>query len=109
MVLDAQLADTGEVDQAVADIRSMLKGGPEDRDVYVRLGIIYTRAKRWNDALEALAKAEQLSTKPEDKAYVFFLRGDLYQRQKNVRSGRSRIQEGSCQRLRRPIRRARPP
>ena len=50
MVLDAQLADMGQVDQAVADIRSMLKGGPEDRDVYLRLGIIYTRAKRWNDA-----------------------------------------------------------
>ena len=82
MVLDAQLADTGEVDKSVADIRSMLKGGPEDREVYLRLGIIYTRAKRYNEALEALAKAEQLSTKPEDKAYVSFLRGDLYQRQK---------------------------
>jgi tetratricopeptide (TPR) repeat protein len=82
MVLDAQLADTGEVDKSVADIRTMLKGGPEDREVYLRLGIIYTRAKRYNEALEALAKAEQVSTKPEDKAYVSFLRGDLYQRQK---------------------------
>jgi len=83
MVLDAQLADTGQIDQAVADMRSMLKGGAEDRDVYVRLGIVYTRAKQWNDALQALAKAEEVSTKPDDKAYVIFLRGDLYQRQKN--------------------------
>ena len=82
MVLDAQLADTGEFDKSVADIRSMLKGGPEDREVYLRLGIIFTRAKRWDDALQALAKAEQLSTKSDDKAYVSFLRGDLYQRQK---------------------------
>jgi tetratricopeptide (TPR) repeat protein len=82
MVLDAQLADTGEFEKAVSDIRSMLKGGPEDREVYLRLAIINTRTKRWNEALEALAKAEQLSTKPEDKAYVSFLRGDLYQRQK---------------------------
>ena len=82
MVLDAQLADMGQADQAVSDIRSLLKGGPADREVYVRLGIIYTRTKSWNDALESLAKAEQLSTKPEDKAYVYFLRGDLYQRQK---------------------------
>ena len=82
MVLDAQLADTGEFDKAVADIRSMVKGGPEDRDVYLRLGIVYTRAKRWSDAEESLSKAEQLSTKPEDKAYVYFLRGDMYQRQK---------------------------
>jgi tetratricopeptide (TPR) repeat protein len=83
MVLDAQLADTGQLDQAVADMRSMLKGGAEDRDVYVRLGIVYTRAKQWNDALQALAKAEEVSTKADDKAYVIFLRGDLYQRQKN--------------------------
>ena len=82
MVLDAQLADTGELDKSVADIRAMLKGGPEDREVYLRLGIIYTRAKRYDEALEALAKAERLSTKPDDKGYVSFLRGDLYQRQK---------------------------
>jgi tetratricopeptide (TPR) repeat protein len=82
MVLDAQLADMGEFDQAVADIKGMLKGGPEDRDVHLRLAIIYTRAKRWNDAEQSLAKAEQLSSKPDEKAYVSFLRGDLYQRQK---------------------------
>jgi tetratricopeptide (TPR) repeat protein len=82
MVLDAQLADMGQVDEAVSDVHSMLKGGPEDHDVYVRLAIIETRAKRWSDALDALSKAEQFSTKTEDKAYVDFLRGDLYQRQK---------------------------
>ena len=82
MVLDAQLADSGQADQAVSDVRSLLKGGPQDREVYVRLGIIYTRMKSWNDALDAFAKAEQLSTKPEEKAYVNFLRGDLYQREK---------------------------
>jgi tetratricopeptide (TPR) repeat protein len=82
MVLDAQLADMGEFDQAVADIKGMLKGGPEDRDVHLRLAIIYTRAKRWSDAEQSLAKAEQLSSKPDEKAYVSFLRGDLYQRQK---------------------------
>ena len=82
MVLDAQMADMGDFDQAVADIKGMLKGDQDDRDVYVRLGIIYTRAKRWNDAEQSLAKAEQLSTKPDDKVYVNFLRGDLFQRQK---------------------------
>ncbi|HLV88479.1 MAG TPA: tetratricopeptide repeat protein [Candidatus Sulfotelmatobacter sp.] len=82
MVLDAQLADTGEIDSAVSDVRGMLKGGPEDREVYLRLGIIETRAKHWKDAEDAFAKAEQLSGKAEDKAYVYFLRGDLYQRQK---------------------------
>lgn len=82
IVLDAQLADSGDADKAISDVRSMLKGGPEDREVYLRLGIMYTRAKRWNDAMDALAKAEGLSTKIDDKAYVWFLRGDVYQHQK---------------------------
>ena len=82
MVLDSQLADTGDFDRAVADMRGMLKNGPEDRDVYLRLAIIYTRAKRWTDAAQSLDKAEELSTKADDKAYVNFLRGDFYQRQK---------------------------
>jgi tetratricopeptide (TPR) repeat protein len=82
MVLDAQLADTGDPDKPIADVRSLLKGKPEDRDVYVRLAIMYSRVKRYNDAEEALNKAEQLSTKPEDKEYVYFLRGDTYEHEK---------------------------
>src|SRR5208283_546643 len=61
---------------------SLLKGTPEDRDVYLRLAIMYTRLKRYNDAEGALNKAEQLSTKADDKEYVFFLRGDTYEHEK---------------------------
>jgi tetratricopeptide (TPR) repeat protein len=79
MVLDAQLADNGDSEKPLADVRSLLKGAPEDREVYLRLAIMYTRLKRWSDGGEALNKAEQLSPKAEDKEYVFFLRGDLYE------------------------------
>ena len=82
MVLDAQLADTGDPDKPLADVRSLLKGAPEDRDVYLRLSIMYTRLHRWSDAEEALDKAEKLSTKAEDKEYVYFLRGSTYEREK---------------------------
>jgi len=82
MVLDTQLADTGDPEKPLADVRSMLKGKPEDRDVYLRLSIMYTRLKRWSDAEEALNKAEQLSTKADDKEYVYFLRGSTYEREK---------------------------
>jgi tetratricopeptide (TPR) repeat protein len=82
MVLDAQLADMGEVDKSIADVRSLLNGTPDDREVYLRLGIMYTRAKRWKDAEESLDKAEQMSTKTDDKAYAWFLMGDVYNRQK---------------------------
>ncbi len=82
MVLDAQLADTGDPEKPLADVRSLLKGKPEDRDVYLRLSIMYTRLKRWSDAEESLSKAEQLSTKAEDKEYVYFLRGSTFEREK---------------------------
>jgi tetratricopeptide (TPR) repeat protein len=82
MVLDAQLADNGDPEKPLADVRSMLKGTPEDRDVYLRLAIMYTRLKRFGEAEEALDKAEQLSTKPDDKEYVYFLRGDTYEHEK---------------------------
>jgi tetratricopeptide (TPR) repeat protein len=83
MVLDSQLADTGDADKALADVRSLLKGTPEDRAVYIALGQMNTRLRRWNDADQAFNKADQLSIKPEDKEYVHFLRGSEYERQKN--------------------------
>src|SRR5262249_25734609 len=82
MVYDSQLADAGEVDKALADVKSMLKGKPEDREVYVALAQMNTRLKRWADAEAALNKAEELSTKPDDKGYVYFLRGSTFERQK---------------------------
>jgi tetratricopeptide (TPR) repeat protein len=82
MVLDGQLADTGEPDKALADVKSMLKGSPEDREVYITLAQMNTRLKRWDDADAALAKAEELSIKPEEKKEIYFLRGSTYERQK---------------------------
>src|SRR5712691_2312869 len=82
MVLDGQLADTGEPDKALKDVRSMLKGTPEDREVYITLAQMNTRLKRWNEAEEALDKIGRASCRPDEKAYVYFLRGSTYERQK---------------------------
>ena len=82
MVLDSQLADTGESDKALADVKSLLKGTAEDRDVYIRLAIMQTRLRLFPDAEASLGKAEKLSTKPEDKSYVYFLRGSTLEREK---------------------------
>jgi len=82
MVYAAQLADAGQSDKAIADVRSLLKGGPEDRDVYITLGQMYTRLKQFDDAQQAFEKAEELSAKPDDKQYVYFLRGSSFEREK---------------------------
>jgi tetratricopeptide (TPR) repeat protein len=82
MVYAAQLADSGQPDRALADVRSLLKGTPDDREVYITLAQMNTRLKRWGDAQQALDKAEQLSSKADDKEYVYFLRGSSFEREK---------------------------
>jgi tetratricopeptide (TPR) repeat protein len=82
MVYAAQLADMGQADAGVEQVKSLLKGTAEDRDVYITLAQMYSRLKRWPESEAALNKAEELSVKDEDKAYVEFLRGSTYERQK---------------------------
>jgi tetratricopeptide (TPR) repeat protein len=82
LVLAGQRADSGQPDKAIAEAKAMLKGTPEDREVYIALAQIYSRLKRWKDAEDAVAQAEKISTKPEDKSYATFILGSIYERQK---------------------------
>jgi tetratricopeptide (TPR) repeat protein len=82
IVYASQMADLGQSDQAIQQVKALLKGNAEDRDVYVRLAMMYSRLKRWSDAEAALDKADQLSTKLEDHQEVAFLRASGYERQK---------------------------
>jgi tetratricopeptide (TPR) repeat protein len=82
MVLAAQQADMGDPDRALKDVRALLKGDAGDRQVYIALAQMNTRLRRFADAGQALDKAEQLSTKPDDKEYVWFLRGSTFEREK---------------------------
>src|SRR6266404_6403138 len=82
MVLAAQQADMGNPDPALKDVQAMLKGDAQDRGVYITLAQMNTRLKRYTDAEQALDKAEQLSTKQDDKESIWFLRGSSFERQK---------------------------
>jgi len=82
MVYAAQLADMGKPDEGLQQVKSLLTGKPEDREVYITLAQMNSRLKRWPEAEQALDKASQLSVKDEDKEYVEFLRGSTYERQK---------------------------
>jgi len=81
----SQLADTGKVDEGIALAKAQLSStgtAPEDREAHLALAQMYTRLKRWSDAAAELNKAEASTTKPEEKLYVYFLRGTLADRQK---------------------------
>jgi tetratricopeptide (TPR) repeat protein len=82
MVLAAQQADMGKVDEALKDVHALLKGNPDDRQVYITLAQMNTRLRRFGDAEQDLDKAEQLATKDDDKEYVWFLRGSTFEREK---------------------------
>jgi tetratricopeptide (TPR) repeat protein len=82
MVYASQLADTGNPDAALQQVKALLTGKAEDREVYIALSQMYSRLKRWPEAEEAINKADQLSTKPEDKQYTAFVKGSIYERQK---------------------------
>ncbi len=82
MVYAAQLADMGQAEAGLQQVKSLLKGNSDDREVYITLAQMYSRLRRWSEAEEALDKVEDLSAKPDEKEYVDFLRGSAYERQK---------------------------
>jgi tetratricopeptide (TPR) repeat protein len=83
MVLAGQEADSGESDAAIARVKAMLNGTrTDDREVWVTLAQMYSRLRRYPEAEKALAKALELSTKQEEKDYVNFIAGSVYERQK---------------------------
>jgi tetratricopeptide (TPR) repeat protein len=83
MVLAGQEADNGDSDAAIARVTAMLDGKPaDDREVWITLAQMNSRLRRYPEAEKALAKALELSAKQEDKDYVNFIAGSVYERQK---------------------------
>lgn len=82
MVYASQLADMGQVDAGIEQVKSLLKGNADDREVYVNLATMYNRLKRWQEAESALDKADQLASKQEEKENIAFLRAASLERQK---------------------------
>jgi tetratricopeptide (TPR) repeat protein len=86
LMLAGELADQGKPDDALAMAKGLLDGASSDeqRGVWLAIGQMNVRLRRWKDAEDAFDKAEPLTTKKEDKTYMFFLRGELAERQKQM-------------------------
>jgi tetratricopeptide (TPR) repeat protein len=83
LMLAGELGDVGKTDEGLALARGLLTNTKEDRTVWLALGQMCVRARRWKEAGEAFDKAAALTTKKEDRTYLFFLRGELAERQKH--------------------------
>ena len=82
LALAQQLADTGKADEGIRMVQGLMKNSPDDRDTLIGLSQIYARLRRWKDAEDTLVKADKYSSKPEEKEYIQFLQGSMFERQK---------------------------
>lgn len=76
------LADLAQTDQAVNELKA-LPGGSKDRDILITLAQVQDKARRFEDERKTLDNAEAQSASPQDKQTVEFMRGAMYEREKN--------------------------
>ncbi|MCZ2155574.1 MAG: tetratricopeptide repeat protein, partial [Bryobacterales bacterium] len=76
------LASLGKSDEAIRDMKAFMKG-QEDHQNYITLSQIYEKAKMYPEMAEALSKAEELANGDDEVQTVVFLRGAMYERQKD--------------------------
>lgn len=83
LVYASQMADDGKVEPALNKVKALLDGKPaDDRETYVDLAQMYGRLKRFPEAEQAIAKALPLANTPDEKNYVVFVQGSIYEREK---------------------------
>ncbi len=75
------LADLGKIDEAVAQLRTLLDGD-RDRDTQIAIAQIYAKGKRFADMGKTLDALDKLSQSKQDKQTVLFMRGEMFERTK---------------------------
>jgi len=76
------LSTLGEFDKAIAELKAMT-GADEDQQVVVAIAQVQEKAKRYKDALTTLDAADKLSTTDQQKQAITFMRGAMYEHEKN--------------------------
>ncbi len=79
------LADLAMPDAAINELKA-LPQGLNDRDTLITLAQIQDKAKRFADEAKTLDSADALSKTPQDKQTIEFMRGAMYEREKNYES-----------------------
>jgi tetratricopeptide (TPR) repeat protein len=76
------LADLGQTDAALNDLKTV-SNGSKDRSTMVVTAQVLDKAKRFDDERKSLDAAEALSKSPQEKQEIEFMRGAMYEREKN--------------------------
>ena len=86
------LADLGKTDQAAAETRKLFDG-KNDRETWLALAQIQEKGKNFAEMAKSLDEAEKLSKDKDEKEAVLFLRGSMYERQKNYDAAESEFRK----------------
>jgi tetratricopeptide (TPR) repeat protein len=84
LMLASELTDVGKTEEGLTMAKSLLANNNDDRQVWLALAQMYTRLRRWKEADEALTKVTSLTTKKEDRLYLYFMKGEVAERQKHI-------------------------
>ena len=76
------LSTMAQYDAAISELRA-LPDASEDRDVLITIAQIQDKAKRFADERKTLDAAEKLATSDQDKLAITFMRGAMFERDKN--------------------------
>jgi tetratricopeptide (TPR) repeat protein len=76
------LGDLGQTDAAVNELKA-LPNSSKDREVLLNLSQVQDKARRFEDERKTLDAADAVSNSPQDKQAIEFMRGAMYEREKN--------------------------
>jgi tetratricopeptide (TPR) repeat protein len=76
------VGELGRVDEAVQQLQALMNNTPADREVYLSIAQVYSQAKQFAEAEQAVNKALGRSSKPAEQEYSRFMLGSIYERQK---------------------------
>lgn len=76
------LSANGQSEEGAELLESLLKGGPEDLDVYLTLVQIHEKGKQYDRAVAAVEKAEELAETEGQKVGVLFAHASVLERAK---------------------------
>jgi tetratricopeptide (TPR) repeat protein len=76
------VGETGRVEEAVKQLQALMNHTPADRELYLSIAQVYSQAKQYAEAEQAINSALGFSSKPEEQEYSRFMLGSIYERQK---------------------------
>ncbi|HTX16287.1 MAG TPA: tetratricopeptide repeat protein [Candidatus Baltobacteraceae bacterium] len=75
-------ADKSDTASGTQLLQTLLQGKPGDQQIYLDIAEVDERGRKFADAEQAAAKAEQLAQTPDDKEKIWFIQGAIYDGQK---------------------------